>query len=107
LLHKINEFFKKVYLQAGQIPKADRFGIWSKIQNICLDSIELIITASLEVKNNKLHLLKSTRIKIEVLKQLIRTSNQLHVVNNKKYIDLCSDLQEISKMINGWIKYLN
>ncbi|MFW0862487.1 MAG: four helix bundle protein [Candidatus Komeilibacteria bacterium] len=107
MLHIINEFFKKIYSLSKQIPKADRFGIWSKIQNICLESIELIITASLEVKNNKLQILESTRIKVEVLKGLIRLSNQLHIIKNKKYIELTSDLQEISKMTNGWIKYLS
>jgi len=106
LLHKISEFFKKIYLLSQRIPKKDRFGIWSKIQSICLDSIELIATASFEVRNNKLPTLKSVRIKIEVLKRLIRLSNQLHIIKNKKYIELTSDLQEISKMINGWIKYI-
>lgn len=107
MLHKINELFKELYLLSKQIPKPDRFGIWSKIQNICLESVELIITASLEIKDNKLSILQSVRIKIEVLKRLIRLSNQLHIIKNKKYIELISDLQEISKMINGWIKYLN
>ena len=100
------KFYKKIYLISPKIPKKDRFGIYLKIENVCLEIIPLIVTAALESKNNKLLILNSTRIKIEVLKRLIRITNELNIIEKKKYIDLESDLQEISKMIAGWIKYL-
>ncbi|OGZ36603.1 MAG: hypothetical protein A3I88_01230 [Candidatus Portnoybacteria bacterium RIFCSPLOWO2_12_FULL_39_9] len=105
MAHKVCEFYKKIYLISPKIPKKDRFGIYLKIENICLEIINLVITASLETKNNKLPILNSARIKIEVLKRLIRIAYELNIIG-KKYIILESDLQEISKMANGWIKYL-
>jgi len=92
-------------LISPKIPKKDRFGIHLKIENICLEIISLIITAALESKINKLPILNSTRIKIEILKRLIRITHELNIIEKKKYIDLESDLQEISKMVAGWIKY--
>ena len=89
-----------------KIPKKDRFGIYLKIENICLEIISLIITSALESKNNKLPILNSTRIKIETLKRLIRITQELNIIEKKKYIDLESDLQKISRMVAGWIKYL-
>lgn len=106
MVHKICEFYKKVYLISSKIPKKARFGIYLKIENICLDIFNLAVTAALEIKNNKLPILNSARIKIEVLKKLIRITRELNIIENKNYIYLESDLQEISKMINGWIKYL-
>jgi four helix bundle protein len=106
LIHKLCEFYKKIYLVSSKIPKKDRFGIYSKIENICIDIIILIITAALENKNNKLSLLNSARIKIETLKRLIRIIHELNIIKRKDYIDLEFNLQEISKMTNGWIKYL-
>ncbi|PIV42485.1 MAG: hypothetical protein COX92_00375 [Candidatus Nealsonbacteria bacterium CG_4_10_14_0_2_um_filter_40_15] len=106
LVHKVCEFYKKIYSVSPRIPKRDRFGIYLKIENICLEIIDLIITASLEIKINKLLILNSARIKIEVLKRLIRIAYELGIVENRKYIDFESDLQEISKMTNGWIRYL-
>jgi len=106
LVHKICEFYKKIYLTSPKIPKKDRFGIYLKIENICLEIINLVITASLENKSNKLPILNSARIKIEVLKRLIRIVYELKIIEGKIYISLESDLQEISKMTNGWIKYL-
>ncbi len=89
-----------------RIPKKDRFGIYLKIENLCLDIIELLVNAALESKNDKTPALHLARIKIEVLKRLIRIVYELKIIENKKYIILEADLQEISKMVNGWIKYL-
>ena len=89
-----------------KIPKKDRFGIYLKIENICLEIVSLTINTAFESKNNKLPILNSTRIRIELLKRLIRIIRELNIIENKKYIDLELDLQEISKMIAGWIKYL-
>lgn len=90
---------------APQIPKKDRFGIYLKIEEILLEIIPLTITAAFESKYNKIPILNSARIKIEVLKRLVRIAYELNIIEKKKYIILESDLQEISKMTNGWIKY--
>ena len=106
LVHKTCELYKKIYLLSPKLPKKDRFGIFLKIENVCLETIDLIIKASLETKINKFPILNSARIKIEILKRLFRIIFELGIIENKKYIDLELDLQEISKMTNGWIKYL-
>ena len=86
--------------------KRDKLGIYLKIENICLETVQLIIIASLESKTTKVPTLNTARIKIELLKRLIRISNELDIVPNDKYLETESDLQEISKMTNGWIRYL-
>lgn len=106
LVHKVCGFYKQVYLISFKISKRDRIGIFSKIENICLEIINLIIAASLEIKNNKFLPLNSARIKIEILKRLFRIANELNIISNKQYISIETDLQEISRMANGWIKYL-
>jgi hypothetical protein len=105
LVHKVCWFYKEIYLIGSKISKRDRFGIYLKTENICLELIELIITASFENKNNKLSPLKLARIKTENLKRFIRLMHELDIINNQKYIHFESELQEISKMLNGWIKY--
>jgi four helix bundle protein len=105
-LHKICELYKNIYVLSGKIPKKDKFGIWLKIENICLETMNLIIAAAFETKTNKLSSLNSVRIKIEALKRLLRIAYELNILESKKYINLELDLQEISKMTNGWIKYL-
>ncbi|MEK7566331.1 MAG: four helix bundle protein [Patescibacteria group bacterium] len=106
LIHKICEFYKKIYLLSPKIPKKDRFGIYLKIENLCLEVVNLIISAAFETKTNKTLVLNSARIKIEVLKRFFRMVYELNIIESKKYLEFETDLQEISKMTNGWIKYL-
>lgn len=89
-----------------KISKRDRLGIFAKVEKIILEITELSITASLESKTNKFAHLNSARIKIETLKRFFRIAHELKIINQKTYIDLELDLQELSKMTNGWIKYL-
>ena len=106
ITHKLCEFYKKIYRLSPKLPKKDRFGIYLKIEHNCLEILDLTIESSLEVKANKFNTLNSARIKIETLKRLLRIIYELRLIDDKKYIDLETDLQEISKMSNGWIKYL-
>ena len=106
LAHKICEFYKKVYLLSKKIAKRDRYGIYSKIENISLEALTLVLQAALEIKPNKLSILNNARIKIEILKRLFRITNELKIIQDKAYFKIEADLQEMSKMTNGWIKYL-
>ncbi|OGI25559.1 MAG: hypothetical protein A3J76_05770 [Candidatus Moranbacteria bacterium RBG_13_45_13] len=105
-MHKVCEFYKKIYLLSSRLPKKERFGIFQKIENICLDILILSNAAVLEKKINKSALLNSSRIKTETLKKLIRMTFELNIIDQKKYFYLELDLEEISKMANGWLKYL-
>ncbi|HPN96883.1 MAG TPA: four helix bundle protein [Candidatus Moranbacteria bacterium] len=105
-MHKIDKFYKKAYVLSLKIGKRDRFGIYLKAETIVLEIMEISLSASFELKHNKPALLNSSRIKIEVLKRLFRIMSELEIIEQKKYIELEFDLIEISKMTNGWIKYL-
>ena len=89
------------------MPKRDKLGIHATIESICITLLELIIGATFEAAKNKIAYLLQSRIKIESLKHLVRSELELYIIDQDKYIDLQADLQEISKMANGWIKYLN
>jgi len=106
LAHKPYEFYKKIYLFSSKIQKRDKFGIYLKIENLFLEIIDLIITAALQGRSEKLPTLNSARIKIEVMKRLIRLTGDLSIIENKKYLELESDLQEISKDTTNWIHSL-
>ena len=80
--------------------------MWAKIETETLEILTLLIEAGLSPKTNKLPVLEKTRIKIEIVKQLIRLENEAKIIDDKVYLDLQERfLQEISKMLNGWLKY--
>lgn len=107
LVHRITGFYKITYLLGQRIAKRDRYGIHLKIEQLCLDTIELAITAALESRMTKVTTIAKFRIKIEVLKQLIRNAYELKILSEKIYLNLAGELREISKMASGWLRYLN
>jgi len=106
IVSRVVQFYKKVYLLKTKISKRDQFGIYLKIENLCLDTVQLIMKASLESRSIKLPTLYNARINIELLKKLFSICHDLNIIPPFRYIELESDLQEISMMTNGWIKYL-
>lgn len=107
VIHCVSELYKKIYQIGSNLSKKDKLGIHLQIEKTCLVLFDLLISAAFDNGVNKLPCLIESRIKTESLKRLIRIENDLQILASKKYLELESDLQEISKMINGWIKYLN
>lgn len=89
-----------------KIPKRDRFGIHAKIESMCLDALILAIKGSYLPKQDKKITLEELRTNIETLKNLFRLGNELTIYSDKTYWLIQVELQEISKMTNGWIKYI-
>lgn len=90
---------------SGQISKRDKLGLHAEIEKLCISILSLCIRASFAPKNDKTDTIRQIRIDLESVKYLIRTSHELSIINQEKYISLESKLQEISKMATGWERY--
>lgn len=106
IVHKIALLYKDIYLLGKKLPKRNKFGIHARIESVCLELLILSIKAAFKEKQNKKSVLEKLRIEIEVLKHLIRLCREIKIIDNKNYISLQEKIQEISKMTNGWLKYL-
>ena len=106
LVHRVTEFYKQIYSLSRRIDKRNKFGIWLKTENSCLEILRLIIKASFAGRPSRLPLLDSSRTEIEVLKRLLTVAHELGVIQSNNYLPLECDLQEISKMTSGWIRYI-
>jgi len=94
-----------LYRLGNKIPKRDKFGLHLKIENLCLDLLNLSIQAGLSNRQTKIIQLGNLRLIAENCKHLVRMANELKIFNDQIYFILQSDLQEISRMANGWLKY--
>jgi len=88
------------------LPKRDKLGLHADIENLSLKLLALLIEVAFTHREQKLKLLESARIQVEVLKNLIRTEFELNIVLEKVYVRLSADLIEISRMLSGWISYI-
>jgi len=76
----------------------------SKIDSLFLETIEQIIRASYSDKMEKLAFLKAASTKLDLLKFFLQLAWEIKSLDNKKYILLSEKLNEIGKMLGGWIK---
>lgn len=103
----MHELYKDIYSFADKIPKRDRFGIWAKVESTCLEIFESTIEAAFAAKLEKSRPLITARTKIEILKRLIRLTRDLKILEDKPYLHLEEQLQRISKIVAGWLKFAN
>lgn len=71
-----------------------------------LKTIELIFNSCSLATNAKLLLLNKASIKLDLLKFLLRVAWEIKALDNKKFILISEMLNEIGKMLGGWINHL-
>lgn len=89
-----------------KMPKKDKYTLGEKSQKTTLEVMESLITASFVGKNEKSKHLENAATKLDLLKLLVRLGNDLNAISNSKYIYLEEKLQEIGRMLGGWLKSL-
>lgn len=53
---------------------------------------------------NKLETLQAMSVKVDLLKVLLRLAKDTQAISHGKYLTLQEMLQEIGKMLGGWIR---
>lgn len=106
IIHKIRILHKNIYVLGRKINKADKLGIHAEIEKRCINILSLAIKAIYKPGRSKNIYLEELRIDIDILKNLIRTENELGIINVDDYIKVSEQSVEISKMTNGWINYI-
>lgn len=107
IIQKVYDFYREFYLLIPQMPKQDRHTLGEKIQNTCLEFIKSLIYASRTDKKNKFSHLEKAAMQLDLLKLLLRLAEDTKSIPTKRYLALSEKLQEIGKMLGGWIRSLN
>lgn len=103
IFKKIYELIIVIYQYVRLFPKQEKFILGERIENASVDLLEGIITAN--QKQQKLSSLVEVSVKLDVLRIFIRLSKDLRLLDLKKYENLITHIQEIGRMLGGWIKY--
>src|SRR3989344_8978926 len=104
IVHKTYYFYRILYSCTKLFPKKDRFTLGQKCENLTIEILELLFLANSKPKPSRLLILNKVDTKLKTLKMLIRLCGDLKIINQKRYFTLQNDLQEIGKMLGGWIK---
>ena len=104
VIHKLVTAYKLWQEFLPHFPKTCRFSIGSRIDSLFLEIIENIFLASYSNKIEKGIYLRKTSLKLDTLKFFLQISWEIKALDNKKYIKLSEHLNEIGKILGGWIK---
>lgn len=104
ILRKIHELYKLFHEYRLLVPKHERFSIYERSENIIIEILELILEASYSFKEKKTTLLDKASIRLNVLRFFIRLMKENKSLDMKKYTLLQGIIDEIGRMLGGWIK---
>lgn len=83
-------------------PKTKRYTLGQKLDNLTLEIFELLF--SVPQSQSKSATLQQISVKLDLLKILLRLAKDSLAIRDKKYLELQLILQEIGKMLGGWIR---
>jgi len=107
VVQKVYDFYREFYKIYTHIPKQDRYVLGEKIQETTLELFKDLILASHQEKQKKLESLSVGSAKLDLLKNLLRLAEDVKAIPTKRYLTLSENLQEIGRMLGGWIRSLN
>lgn len=107
ILKKTYTLYKELHLLRIHIAKRDRYAIWQRLENSALELLEYILLASQRQKSYKYEALEIASAKLNILRILIRLTKDVRVIDNKKYLSLELTIDEIGRMLGGWLKSTN
>lgn len=104
IFHKIYDLYKLLHSYHNLIPKSARYNLWYKCESTALALLEALIETGHRKGEERLQLLFTISNKLDLLKVLIRLAKDTHTIDNKQYLEVQTIIQEIGKMVGGWIK---
>ncbi len=96
--------YKLWYGFRNNFPKKFRYVFGEKIEILLLEILELFCVARYLKKQEKMSYLQKAGMKLDVLKFFLQIAWEIKGLDNKKYAVLSQHLNEVGKMLGGWIK---
>lgn len=88
----------------NDFPKKSRYTLGAKIDTLFLEVIECLFLAGYLSREQKLPFLRKASGKLDLLKFFLQISWELKALDTKKYAGLSQPLDEIGKMLGGWMR---
>ena len=104
IFKKSYDLYKEFYSLRLSVPKQDRYTLWQKCESLLIDILEGILFASQQSKLEKLPTLEKASVKLNFLRICVRLMKDVKAIDTKKYIIIEANLDEIGRMLGGWIK---
>lgn len=106
IIQALQDSYKIWHETLPNIPKTKRYTIGTKIDSLFIETIEPIVIAKTEYREQKQAHLRTASGKLDLLKFFLQMAWNIQAIDTKKYTVLSEGLFEIGKMLGGWKKQL-
>ena len=104
IIHKTYELYKALHELEKTIPKMERFTVWQRSEVACLDILQGLLGLGYQTPGNRAESLTRIAPLVDMLRVFLRLSLDVKAINQKKYITLEQAVDEIGRMLGGWMK---
>jgi hypothetical protein len=104
ILKKSYDLYQLFHDYRRAIPKQDRYTIWERSENTLLDMLECFLEAGYTKQTTKYMLLEKASVKLNLFRFLIRLMKDTRSLDTKKYLAVQTLIDEIGRMLGGWIR---
>lgn len=104
IFRKAYDLYKAFHGLRDSIPKQDRHTVWQRCETIILELLEGIFRASQAYGAEKLTPLKEASLQLNFLRIFVRLMKDVKTIDSKQYVALQSQVDEVGRMLGGWIK---
>ncbi len=105
-MRRLYDLLKQLHDYRGGVPKFERHGLWRRCEECALDLLADILKASQLPKSGKAPYLRQASFSLSLLRLLLRLAWDTRCIDNKKTAALQTVIDEIGRMIGGWMKSL-
>lgn len=88
------------------LPRSQKFTLGDRIQNLLSDLLEALIEAYFLPPEEKKPVLTRVNIRLETLRHYYRLIYECGYYNSLRYKDYSERIDEIGRMVGGWLKSL-
>ncbi len=99
---KLYAFYRALAETILSFPKSQRYALGERLETTVLDILELLFFVP--ISSTKLETLQTMSVKMDLLKVLLRLAKDTDSLSSGRYLALQEMLQEIGKMLGGWIR---
>ena len=85
-------------------PKASRYTLGEKIDNLFIEVLELVFIASYLPKNSKTPSIEKAIVKLDLIKFFLQITWETRATKTSQYAALSERLDEIGRMLRGWAR---
>jgi hypothetical protein len=106
LVAKAYDLLKYALPMLEGLPRSQKFTLGDRIQNHLSDLLEILVEAYYLPAAEKRPLLLRANIRLEILRRYFRLGYERGHYNSLRYKDFAERLDEIGRMVGGWLKSL-